>query len=235
VNRSVTLVAVCLSAWLIYGCATTTASSRGSAIDQSPMYGGMDRQSIPELKAGDEKLISDVSKEFGSREIGSAAFVEQGIRYYQQDNYAMAMKRFNQAWLLEPSNPEVFWGFALIYHDEGKNCDAKNMIDRAIALNLSKPIPLADAGRIYTLCGTSDSSLDPSTKNKYYAVSEELYKKASAISPNNDYIYGSWATAHYWRGEYAQAWEKVSKQRSLGGTPSGQFINLLRQKMPEPK
>ena len=234
-HRLVTLAVLCLSASLFYGCAAPTASSRGSGIDQSPMYGGMDRQSIPELRAGDEWLIANVSKELGSREKGSEAFVEQGIRYYQQDNYAMAMKRFNQAWLLSPNNPEAFWGFAMIYHDEGKNCEAKNMIDRAIALNLSKPIPLADAGRIYTLCAVSDSSLDQNAKSKFYSASEELYKKASAIAPNNDYIYASWATAHYWRGEYLEAWEKVSKQRSLGGTPSGQFINLLRQKMPEPK
>jgi len=207
---------------------------RGNGIDQEPMYGGMDRQSVPELKVGDEQFVSGVAKEFGSQEKGSEAFVEQGIRYYRQDNYTMAMKRFNQAWLLNPRNPDVFWGFSLVYHDENKNCEAKSMIDRAVDLNLSKPIALADAGRIYTLCAVSDNALDSTAKAQYYAKSDSFYKRASAVSPNNDYIFGSWATAHYWRGEYAQAWEKVAVQRSLGGTPPGQFINMLRQKMPEP-
>lgn len=216
------------------GCATSAPTQRGKGIDQVPMYGGMDRQSIPELKSADEKLITDVSKEFGSREKGSEAFVDQGVRYYQTDNLSIAMKRFNQAWLLNPSNPNVFWGFAMIYHDEGENCKAKEMIDRSVALHLSKPIALADAGRIYTLCAVSDSALNEKSKKQLFDKSEELYKKANAIAPNNDYIHGSWATAYYWRGDYVRSWEMVKKARSLGFTFPGQFLSLLRQKMPEP-
>jgi len=195
----------------------------------------MDRQAVPELKSADERLIADVSKEYGSKEKGSDAFVNQGVRYYQADNLSMAMKRFNQAWLLNPSNPNVFWGFAMVYHDQGENCKAKEMIDRSISLNLERPIALADAGRIYTLCGASDTALDEKTKRHYYDKSEELYKKASAASENNGYVYGSWATAYYWRGDFVQSWDMVKKAQGLGFTFPGQFINLLREKMPEPK
>jgi tetratricopeptide (TPR) repeat protein len=224
-----------LAVVIVSGCVSTGPMARGKGIDQEPMYGGMDRQSVPELKAADEKLIADASKGFGNRERASDAFVDQGVRYYQGDNLSMGMKRFNQAWLLNPSNPNVFWGFAIVYHDEGNNCKAKEMIDRSISLNLSKPIALADGGRIYTLCGVSDKTLDEKTKTQYFTKSEDLYKKAISVSPNNDYIYGSWATAYYWRGDYARSWEMVAKARSLGFTFPGQFINLLRQKMPEPK
>ena len=227
-------IAVFIAA-ILAGCATGGPAPRGSGVDQVPMYGGMDRQSIPQLKQADEQFIAETTKEFGSREKASDAFVEQGIRYYLIDNYANAMRRFNQAWLLNPNNPDVFWGFSTVFHDEGNNCEAKNMIDRAISLNLSKPIALADAGRIYTLCGASNQSLDSTTKQQYFATSEALYEKANSVSPNSDYIYGSWATAAYWRGDYARSWQMVEKERSLGGVPSVQFINLLRQKMPEPK
>lgn len=219
---------------LLTGCATRPMSG-GRGIDQEPMYGGMDRQSNPALKAADEKLISDVSRQFGSREKGSEAFVEQGMRFYQADNHSMAMKRFNQSWLLNPSNPNVFWGFAMVYHDQGKNCEAQKMIDRSIALNLSKATALADAGRIYTLCSVSDSSLDTKTRSQTFEKSDALYKKASAIAPSDGYIFGSWATAYYWRGDYGRAWTVVKKARSLGFVFPGQFINLLSQKMPEPK
>ena len=218
------------------GClATTSGGARGTGIDQQPMYGGIDRDANPRLKAGDEQFIAGVTKEFGSRESASDRFVEQGIRYYYQDDYSMAMKRFNQAWLLNPKNPEAFWGFAIVYHDEEKNCEAKKMIDRALELNLSKPIALADAGRMYTLCAISDESLGQAAKGQYFTKSEELYKKADAAAPNNDYIHGSWATAYYWRGDYARTWEMVAKARRLGFVFPVQFINLLRQKMPEPK
>ena len=217
-------------------CATApTAGPRGAGVDQVPMYGGMNRQSLPEVNKGDEQLIAGATKEFGTREKASAAFVDQGIRYYSVDNHAAAMRRFNQAWLLSPGNPEVFWGFAMIFHDEGKNCEAQQYIDRALALNLSKAVALADAGRIYTLCAVSDASFDSSTKVQRFEASEKLYTRANSESPRNDYVIGSWATAYYWRGEYALAWEKVAEARSLGHVFPGQFLSLLRSKMAEPK
>jgi len=221
---------------LISGCASTGPVYRGAGIDQEPMYGGMDRTSNQTIKAADEKLIAGTSKEFGSREKASALFAEQGIRFYRSNNYSMAMKRFNQAWLLNPSNPDSFWGFAMVYHDEGERsiCKAKDMIDKAIELNLSKPISLADGGRVYTLCAITDYKTDENTKREYFKKSDELYKKAISGSPNNDYVYGSWATAYFWRGDYTKSWEMVAKARNLGFTFPGQFINMLRQKQAKP-
>lgn len=187
------------------GCANISGGARGRGIDQYPMYGGMDRNAYPQLKAGDEQFISGVTKEVGSRESASDRFVEEGIRYYSQNNYSMAMKRFNQAWLLNPNNPDAFWGFAVVFHDESRNCESKKMIDRALALNLAKPIALADAGRIYTLCAVSDKSIDQQTKTQYFEKSEELYSKAISAAPNNDCVYRSWATAYYWRGDYVHS------------------------------
>jgi tetratricopeptide (TPR) repeat protein len=222
-------------ATILGGCvAGGGPASRRGEIDQVPMYGGMDRQSVPQLKQADEQLIAGTTKAFGSREKASDAFVDQGIRYYASNNYVMAMRRFNQAWLLNPNNPDVFWGFGMIFHDKGNVCEAKNMIDRAISLKLSKPSALADAGRIYTLCGAGNQSLDFATKRRYFTTSEELYQKASSISPNNDYICGSWATAYYWRGDYARSWQMVAKARSVGFVFPGAFIALLQKKMPEP-
>ena len=234
--REIRLVFAFLVVSILSGCLATTPVGSSKNVDQLPMYGGLDRQSIPELKAADEKLIADTTAEFGTREKASEIFVEQGIRYYWEKNYATAMRRFNQAWLLNLKNPNVFWGFAVVYHDQEKICEAKDMIDRALSLGLSKPIALADAGRIYTLCASfSETPFDAATKKQLFSKSEDLFRRADAASPNNDYIYGLWASAHYWQGEYAKAWEKVERMRGAGGTPPGAFINLLREKMPEPK
>jgi len=221
----------------VAGCAGTEPQSGGqSSPDQLPMYGGLDRQSIPGLKAADDQLIANMTREVGSREKASELFVEQGIRYYKQNDYVQAMRRFNQAWLLNPNNPDAFWGFAVVYHDKEQICEAKDMIDRALDLGLSKPIAIADAGRIYTLCAVfRNQPFDATTKNQLFSKSDELFAKADSASPNNDYIYGLWASAYYWRGEYGKAWQMVQMMRAAGGTPPGQFINMLRAKVPEPK
>lgn len=218
-------------ALLAGACAGGSSTSRDTGIDQVPMYGGIDRQAVPELKRADEEFIAAMTREFGSREKASEQAVGQGIRYYMVDDYAAAMRRFNQAWLLNPDNPDAFWGFAMVLHDQGRNCEGKDMVDRALALGLAGPIALADAARIYTLCGLSQ---DAATKEQHFQVSEELYERAIAASPTNDYIYGSWATACYWRGDYARSWEMVRLARAQGFVFTGPFLDLLRQAMPEP-
>ena len=120
---AVALIVACFSA----------VGQEPTLIDQVPMYGGMDRSQYPELKAADEKLTEDASKHFGSREKAAAAWIEQGFRFYQQDRLDMAMRRFNQAWLLDPNNAEVYAGFAAVLHDQGKNCPAMKMMEEALS------------------------------------------------------------------------------------------------------
>lgn len=210
-------------------------SARGRAIDQQPMYGGLDRNSYPKLKKGDEILVAGVVKEWGTREKASQAFVEEGIKFYQQDDYSTAMKRFNQAWIIDPNNPDVFWGFSIIYHDEKNLAEAKKMIDKALDLNLSNPTALADAGRIYALFAFAKNDVDEKTKQYSAKKSDELYEDTLKRAPGNGYIYDSWANALYYEGDYARAWEKINQARQVGYTPNGWLINQLRQKMPEPK
>ena len=130
-----------------------TGPQRGKGIDQEPMYGGMDRQSVPLLREADEDFITKVTKEYGSREKASLLWVNQGLKWYRMDNYAMAMKRFNQAWLLDPKNPLAFYGFAIVYHDEGQNCRSKEMIDRSIGTQtFSSNTVSVCRSYIYTMC-----------------------------------------------------------------------------------
>ncbi|RCS59779.1 tetratricopeptide repeat protein [Parvibium lacunae] len=227
-------VAVLLTIFLLFFSPLLRAD-RQIPIDQIPMYGGMDRSMIPELKAGDEKFIADTTKHYGTREKASAAFVNNGFAYYQRDDLVNAMRRFNQAWLLNPQNPEVYAGFGAVLHDQGKNCEGMQMMEKAIELNPPTFQGIyPDAARLITLCAISDKNLTSEAKLKLFERSESLYKKAEEIEPNKRYVYGSWATAYYWRGQYSDAWAMVVKERAAGGKPNERFLGLLREKMPEP-
>ena len=216
------------------GVVEAKAQPLGAGIDQQAMYGGMDRTANPRLKAGDEKFIAAVTKEYGSRKAASEKWVDQGFVFYFQDSYAKAMQRFNQGWLLNPDNPDVFHGFAVVYHDEGRNCDARDMIGRALGLGLTDPMVIADAGRIYTLCAVSTQGMKDSARADAFRASDALYEQAVSAAPEKAYIYDSWATACYWRGDYTRAWEMVAAVRERGQEPSERFLNLLREKMREP-
>lgn len=147
----------------------------------------------------------------------------------------MAMRRFNQAWLLDSMNPEVYAGFGSVLHDQGKNCDAMRMMSKALSLN---PPPFQgiypDAAQIFALCAVDDRTLSPEAKAQLISRSEALYKKAEEIEPNKKYVYGSWAAAYYRLGQYPEAWSMVAKERAAGGQPREKFLTLLREKMGEP-
>ena len=218
-------------ALLLVGCAT----GPGILMSQVPMYGGMDRNAIPELKAADEKLIKDTTAYYGSREKACAEFLHNGFAYYRQDNLDYAMRRFNQAWLLDPQNPEVYWGFSSVLHDQGRNCESMRMIEKALRLTPPRNKGFyPDAGRVIALCAVSDNTISAEAKAKLFEQSESLYHEAEQVEPDKAYLYDSWATAYYWRGKYPEAWAMVSKARLAGGKPSESFLSLLRAKMPEP-
>jgi Flp pilus assembly protein TadD len=202
--------------------------------DRLPMYGGGDRRADPELRAADDKLIAELIQRYGSPRAAAQNSVERGNRYFRLGDYAGAMRNFNQAWLLDPNRPDPFWGFARVFDDQGESCKARAMIDRALDLNLSKPAALADAGRIYTYCAVSDETLSAADKRRYFERSEELYFRAVSMAPTDPALFGSWAMAHYWQGNYADAWKMIEKQRALGGVPGNLFLGLLQAKMPEP-
>lgn len=77
-----------------------------------PMYGPGEKNK--EHIRLDEEFISDVVKEHGSRQKACEVHINFGWRYFYNDDLETAMKRFNQAWLLNPNYPDSYYGFAAL-------------------------------------------------------------------------------------------------------------------------
>ncbi len=199
------------------------------------MYGGMDRSAYPDLKTADDAFIQGVTKQFGSREYASEKFAAYGFALYQRDDLARAMARFNQAWLLNPNNPQVYWGFAAVLHDRGEYCQANTMMDKALEHGIASDKGfLADAGLDASHCALANQALPAAEKKRLLDKSEQLFQRAEREDPNRAYVYGKWAQAYLHQTRYADAWQMVAKQRSAGGKPDEEFLSLLRSKLPEP-
>jgi Tfp pilus assembly protein PilF len=228
-----TLCTIILSI-LFFGYGAGLSAESKIPIDQVPMYGGMDRSAAKDLKEGDEKFIEGAAEAFGSREKASSAFVDQAFRFYGKDDLQGAMRRFNQAWLLNPNNPEVYWGFASVLHDQGKTCEAMKMIDKALSFNRYITGLYPDAGRLITLCASRDTTLAMGQRKQLFDRADSLYAEAEAKDRNKGYVYASWAGAYYSREQYSDAWKMVKKARETGGSFPASFLEQLRSKMPEP-
>jgi tetratricopeptide (TPR) repeat protein len=199
--------------------------------DQIPMYGNIEKpQSV---KLAEEQLIREAIATFGSREAASDAFALRAWQLYEEDDLAKAMRRFNEAWLLNPHNPQAYWGVGAILHDQGKVHEALAMLSRAEDLDPSNPRLMADLARV--LAQEATFAATAAERERYFTRACELFQKASVLDPKNGHSYGLWALALYDRGRYAESWEKVHKAQALQEVIPEAFLRLLREKMPEPK
>lgn len=88
-------------------------------VNELPMFGGYEKTAWQ--KAADEKFMEIVLPGFQSDHNAAAEhFARTGWNFYYQNNNALAIKRFNQAWLLDPDNQHALWGFAVISRERGK-------------------------------------------------------------------------------------------------------------------
>jgi tetratricopeptide (TPR) repeat protein len=203
-------------------------------VDEVPMYGGVDRRSIPELKKTDDDFIERTSSNFGGREQAAKRWVEQGFAFYNRNDLSLAMRRFNQAWLLDPKNPEVYWGFGAVLHDRGQAFGAYEMEKRAYDLGLRDAGFLADFGRVAILRVVEAKDLSTAQRNSFVEEAERYYAEAEKSGQKLGYVYDSWATAKYWCGDYVGAWDKVRAARTNGAGNNPRFMAMLKSKMPEP-
>ena len=221
---------------LLSGCAASGPAPRGSNIDELPMYGGMDRKSDPSLREADETLIAGVTKEFGSPAKASQAFVDQGIRYYQVDNYSMAMKRFNQAWLLDDKNPQSYWGMGQVLYKRHEDDQGLKMLEKAYDLAPENARLLVDLGYGYAAKGRAYFLNNDAPSAELLHKAEQLFAKARTMEPDYGPLYMAWASARYWQRDFAGAWDMVRQARKLGAENAldPAFLSDLKTRMPDP-
>lgn len=225
------VAAAVLAAPLLAGCPEALRAAVEVPSDQIPMYGNVEKQQSMEL--AHERFINEATANFGSREAASDAFAHKAWQLYEQDDLATATRRFNEAWLLNPHNPQAYWGFGAILHDQGKVHEALAMLSRAAVLDPSNPRLMADLARV--LAQEATYATTTAERERYFTKACELFQKASVLDPKNGHSYGLWALALYDRGRYAESWEKVHKAQALQEVIPEVFLRLLREKMPEPK
>jgi Tfp pilus assembly protein PilF len=116
-------------------------------LNEQPMFGGQPK--TPEMLAADQQLFASTEKFGYTRAQGSDKSVQLGWQYlFQKHDIATAMKRFNQAWLLDPDNGDVFHGFALLVMSRDHDAvQAASLFEQGIAKPRQSPGIYLDYGR----------------------------------------------------------------------------------------
>lgn len=89
---------------------------------QIPMWEGMEKTALQ--KRVDQRFILDMNKGFdGDRDRASHYAVVRGWEQIEKGDFETAIKRFNQAWLLNPQRGDIYWGFAVAMAERGDDLE----------------------------------------------------------------------------------------------------------------
>jgi Cytochrome c biogenesis factor len=180
-NKLLTIVILCF----VIGCKSENCPQ---GINKLPMYGK--QKKCKEQIKYDNEFLTECDKNFGNRTVASKYYVERAWDYFYKNQLDTAMMRFNQAWLLDSLNADVFWGFGNIL---GMQSDFKGSIvyfERAIQLNPNNP-------KVWQSISTSYGQLFFQTKDKELLNKTiDCLKKSLKFDPKNAQVLGQLTGAY---------------------------------------
>lgn len=194
------------------------------------------------IKKADENLINFVmnSGEVKTRAEGAQRACDTGFDYINKNDKETAIKRYNQAWLLDPNQPCVYAGYGYYLGSSPKTLeDSFKMYEKA--LSLSKPSSqnehenswwiLVDYGEVLDRCYISDNKRSDCLDKALDNLTKSLVIKDTPKT------HRALAIVYYHKKDYKESWNQVHLAIS-GGVPEkafGQFLNDLKKVMPDPE
>lgn len=232
--RSASIIALL---WL-FTLSATPASTQplSKRIDNVPLYGQPSIERTAEMRKLDEEFIAEAVAGLGTRERASDAWWAEGERFVSERNFDYAMRRYNQAWLLNPSGFKPYWGFARVLMESGRPNESQVYFDRAIALvndKFQEPALLTDAANSYVAIARRSDNAE--TRRSMFVKADDLYAKALVLDPEYGNAYKRFAMSLYYQGKFGAAWEMLREAKRHPNVDIPRtFIDALSRAMPEP-
>jgi tetratricopeptide (TPR) repeat protein len=172
--------------FICFGCAEPDCPK---GINMLPMYGHI-KKCTKQLDS-DNRFLRACDKQFKDRQEGAKFYVDRGWGYFYRNHFDTAMMRFNQAWLLDSLNADIYWGFGnIIGMRDKKFKESLVYFEKSLKLNPDNP-------RVWESASTSYGQLFFETKDiDLLNKSIEYLKTSIELDPNNARTYGQLTSAY---------------------------------------
>lgn len=188
-----------------------------------PKYGGIPKNE--KQKIADQKLIDDYTASEGSREKGSEKLVLLGFNYLYKGDIKTAMYRFNQGWLLNPENENVFWGFGSVYFTYGDFTKALEQYDEGLTIKPESSDILTDKATIYMVMAQQQED------NTHLDKATELFLKAYSFNKKNQNTLFKLSVCYFYKDDCKNAKRYLAECDKLGGKPvTAEYRTDLKEK-----
>lgn len=165
-----------------------------------PMYGDPDKPN--KLSKADLAFIASIEKSGHTREEVSKLTVAQGWDLFRKRDYNSAMKRFNQAWLLDQRNPDAYHGIAAIV---AQRDNLPSVAEKFFRVAVAMPGVNANAHVDYGRFLLENFRLDESLIQ---------FQSAIAVAPTAPNARSNASIAYAKKGDFVQAcdWAKGARE-----------------------
>lgn len=188
-----------------------------------PKYGNAIKSK--EQKDADEELIKTYLAQEGTYRKASELLIKLGFDHLYRGDLKTAMFRFNQAWLLDPKNENVFWAFGAIYFSFQDIENAIKQYEEGLLINPNSSNILTDKATIFLTKFNISSNLNDLNS----AI--DLFEKSYAIDSRNQNTLFKISACYFFKNDCEKAWKYYNECKALGGKPiTPEYTNALIQK-----
>jgi tetratricopeptide (TPR) repeat protein len=181
------IIICCLISLIASSCAQSQDCVDG--INKMPLYGNGKVKKCPEQLKFDQEFIATEEK-VTTRKAAAAHMIMRGWEFYYKNELDTSVMRFNQAWLLDSLNAELYWGLGDVLGKQQNFRESISFFEHSLKLDPTKPKVWADESVSYGNLFMQSHDVK-ALDSVIYAL-----KKAIVLSPNNAQYYGQLTSAY---------------------------------------
>ncbi len=180
-------------------------------------------------KNSDKEFIETTLKQFPTSRKASDHLIELGFKYLYND-IKTAMYRFNQAYLLDSTNSDIYWGYGAVYMTLGDLENARIQYVAGLKTAPENTHLLTDYGTLFMAQYYGLQPIDG--QNALTQLdSAIIYLTRSYLLDNKDQnTTFKLSACYYQKKDCINAWKYYEECKLLGGQPiTDDFTNALKE------
>jgi tetratricopeptide (TPR) repeat protein len=198
-----------------------------------PKYGY--KKKTEAQKNSDREFLETVLKKDSVPRSASDHLIALGFKYLQTD-IKTAMYRFNQAWLVDSTNTNVYWGFGAVYMTLKDLKRAKEQYTAGLALDRTNTRLLTDYGTYFMMQYYLILPMNEQSALPHLDSALSYLGRSYALDARDQNTLFKLSVAYWNKGDCGNAWKYYRECELAGGTPiTEEYTNDLKKKCGEKK
>lgn len=169
-------------------------------------------------KAADKEFMETTLRQYSTNRKASDHLIELGFKYLYKD-IKTAMYRFNQAYLLDSANSDIYWGYGGVYMRLGDLENAQKQYLEGLTVNPKNTNILTDYGTYFMSRYYGLQPLDEKIALTHLDSAMIYLNKSFQLDKTNPNTSFKLSACYYQKKDCKNALIYYNKCKSVGGQP----------------